>query len=70
MTSTAETAPAAPATLKDRAITALIWVGMLGAAWSLPVLDHVQAQKERALMESGHYYTPKMPAEYYLKQGE
>ncbi|WP_114391865.1 hypothetical protein [Oleisolibacter albus] len=56
--------------LKDKLITLLIWVSMLGAAWSLPVLDYVADQRERAKMESGVYYTPKMPASWYLQQGE
>lgn len=56
------------ASMKDRLITGLIWVGMLGAAWSLPVMDYVSTEKERAKVQSGYYYTPKMPAEWYVRQ--
>jgi len=58
-----------PKTLKDRLTTAGIWVLLLGMAWSLPVIDYVADARERAKMESGHYYTPKMPAEWYVQQG-
>jgi len=54
--------------LKDRAITILLWVGLLGMAWSLPVMGLMAQEKERQLMESGYYYQPGMPDEWYVQQ--
>ncbi len=51
---------------RDRLVTATIWIVLLTFAWSLPVVSIIVSERERALMESGHYYTPKMPAEWYL----
>lgn len=51
---------------RDRIETALIWLVLLSVAWSLPVVAFIQTERERALTESGHYYTPKMPAEWYV----
>jgi hypothetical protein len=51
--------------VKDRLMTIALWTGLLAAAWSLPVLDRIQAQAERERMESGFYYTSHRPAEAY-----
>lgn len=53
-----------------RVTTALIWVVLLALAWSLPVLDYVRTTQERQKVESGFYYTPKMPAEWYVQRSE
>jgi hypothetical protein len=53
--------------LKRRAGLTALWVGLLGAAWSLPVISMIQHQAEKARMESGYYYTPQRPASAYLE---
>jgi hypothetical protein len=52
---------------RRRAGLTALWVGLLGAAWSLPVLSVMQHQAEKARMESGYYYTPQRPASAYLE---
>ncbi len=51
---------------KDRLTTLAIWVVMISLAWSLPLVSWMQREAERAKIESGVYYTPKKPAEYYV----
>ncbi|HYE50946.1 MAG TPA: hypothetical protein VEB20_15225 [Azospirillaceae bacterium] len=51
---------------KDRMIVALIWTVLLGASWSLPVIEYLYTEQERARIESGHYYKPGMPPEWYV----
>jgi len=51
--------------VKGRIATAALWVGLLAAAWSLPVLDRIQAAEEHERMTSGYYYTPQRPAADY-----
>lgn len=56
-------------TLKDRLATVALWTTLLAAAWSLPVIDRIQAQAEHEKMQSGYYYTPKLPAAAYADAG-
>ncbi|MFV3074302.1 hypothetical protein [Niveispirillum fermenti] len=49
--------------VKDRLLTVILWAGLLAAAWSLPVLDRIQAHAERERMQSGYYYTARLPAD-------
>lgn len=53
--------------IKDRVVMVALWVGLLGAAWSLPIIDRFAAAEERAKMESGYYYTPARPASAYAE---
>lgn len=55
-----------PARSRDRLYIVAIWTVLLGFAWSLPVISYVRMERERALVDSGHYYTPKMPAQWYM----
>ncbi|MQP63873.1 hypothetical protein GE253_00800 [Niveispirillum sp. SYP-B3756] len=55
------------ATFQHKAGIVTLWVVVLGAAWSLPVLSAMQHQAEKARMESGYYYTPQRPASAYLE---
>lgn len=57
-----------PSLSRDRILTALIWIVLLGTAWSLPVISLIETSRERARVESGHYYTPKMPPEWYVQR--
>ncbi|HYC02484.1 MAG TPA: hypothetical protein VED40_04280 [Azospirillaceae bacterium] len=52
---------------KDKVITVTIWTVMLTAAWSLPVVSYVSKEQERAKVESGAYYKPGMPADWYVR---
>ena len=52
--------------MRAKAGTAALWIGLLGAAWSLPLLGLWQHAEERERMESGIYYTPQRPAAAYL----
>ncbi|WP_245579979.1 hypothetical protein [Niveispirillum irakense] len=56
--------------VRNRLGTVALWVGLLGAAWSLPLLGLWQQAEERARMESGIYYTPQRPAAAYLEAAE
>ncbi|WP_119678125.1 hypothetical protein [Indioceanicola profundi] len=60
--------PTASPTIKDRLFTVGLWTLLLGMSWSLPVLGLIENQRERERMESGIYYTPKMPAEWYVQK--
>jgi hypothetical protein len=53
---------------KSRLVSLSIWVVMLLAAWSLPVLALVERAQEKAAMASEHYYKPGKPAEWYAQQ--
>ena len=55
--------------LKERLAMAALWTGLLAAAWSLPVIDRIEAQAEREKMQSGYYYTPKLPPAAYTETG-
>lgn len=51
---------------RDRWLTVMIWVVLIAAAWSLPLVTYVQRVEERAKVESGAYYTPRMPSSFYV----
>jgi len=52
---------------KDRLFIIALWTILPTAAWSLPVIDLIATERERAKVESGHYYQPKMPVEWYVQ---
>lgn len=56
--------------VKDRLLTIALWAGLLAAAWSLPVLDRIQAHAERERMQSGYYYTPRLPVEAQMSAAQ
>ncbi|MFM2045163.1 MAG: hypothetical protein RLY86_3739 [Pseudomonadota bacterium] len=56
-----------PPDRSNRWFTIGVWVVLLSAAWSLPVLGLIEKQRAHAKMESGIYYTPRMPAEHYVQ---
>lgn len=55
--------------VKERAVTVALWAGLLAAAWSLPILDRIQAHEEHERMESGYYYKPQRPPAAYMDTG-
>lgn len=62
-TTTLQTPP-----LKDRLFTIGLWTVLLTLAWSLPVMGVITNLRGHERMESGIYYTPKMPAEWYVQK--
>lgn len=54
------------ARLITRSVDIALCVALLSAAWTLPALGLWQHAQERERMESGIYYTPRLPAQAYL----
>lgn len=52
--------------ISARGVDIALCVALLSAAWTLPALGLWQHAQERERMESGIYYTPRLPAQAYL----